>query len=225
MSPRDVLRATGPLALIFWGGLLCVFDLTFTQTTNGQGFKCDVLNDAVGTLLIAVGVSRLAALPVPGRYRSAMRFVQLVAILAVLNAVRAHFVVPLPAAVQAALALFGLVTLAAIVTFCVAMRWLCEHAGLRAAARSWAVTTVLFVVIYLLPLGGLYVVMAGAAATGREFQLKLGPAALLLVLVFAIPLIHLFVSTVRMRRAAEEAAAVKPPPDALPPRSPSGGEP
>ena len=37
-----------PAELIFWGGLLCIFDITFGQTTNGRGFRCDILNDAVG---------------------------------------------------------------------------------------------------------------------------------------------------------------------------------
>lgn len=32
-------RAITPLRMIFWGGLLCIFDLTFTETTNGTGFK------------------------------------------------------------------------------------------------------------------------------------------------------------------------------------------
>jgi hypothetical protein len=93
--------------------------------------------------------------------------------------------------------------LVAIVTFCVAMRWFCEEAQLRKAARSWRVTTILFVVIYLLPLGLLYVMMALAIVSGRSFNVNLGPAGLLLLPVFAIPLIHLFVSTSRMRHDVE----------------------
>lgn len=209
MNEHGVKQAIIPLRLIFWGGLLCIFDFTFSQTTNGRGFKFDVLNDALGTILIAVGVFQLSALPVQDRYGTVMKFVQVVSVLAVLDAIRDHFIMPLPPVVHFALNLFGLVTLAAIVAFCVAMRWFCEEAHLLEASRSWSVTTVLFVVIYLVPLGLLYVLTAVAIASGTSFNLNLGPVGLLLLPVFAIPLIHLFVSTSRMKRAAEAVAVVE----------------
>jgi hypothetical protein len=189
--------------MIFWGGLLCVFDISFSQTTNGNGFTFDILNDALGTILIAVGVFRLAAIGVHSRYTNVMGFVQIVSILAVLNAIRAQFITPLPDAVQIALNLFAVITLVAIVAFCVAMRWFSEEADLPEATRSWSVTVTLFVVIYLVPLGSLYIMGAVAIASGTTFNIELGPAGLLLLAVFAIPLIHLFVSTSRMKRAAE----------------------
>jgi hypothetical protein len=36
LTADDVRRAVKPLRLIFWGGLLCIFDFTFGQTTNGR---------------------------------------------------------------------------------------------------------------------------------------------------------------------------------------------
>jgi hypothetical protein len=48
MIKLSIKHAVAPLRMIFWGGLLCVFDITFSQTTNGQGFKFDILNDALG---------------------------------------------------------------------------------------------------------------------------------------------------------------------------------
>ena len=62
-----VNQAITPLRLIFWGGLLCIFDFHLTQTTNGHGFKFDVLSDALGSILIAVGVFRLGAIPIHDR--------------------------------------------------------------------------------------------------------------------------------------------------------------
>jgi hypothetical protein len=32
MNAQSVQSAITPLRMIFWGGLLCIFDLTFTQT-------------------------------------------------------------------------------------------------------------------------------------------------------------------------------------------------
>ena len=52
-----VNQAITPLRLIFWGGLLCIFDFHLTQITNDHGFKFDVLSDALGTILITVGAS------------------------------------------------------------------------------------------------------------------------------------------------------------------------
>jgi hypothetical protein len=206
----SVRRAITPLRMIFWGGLLCIFDITFTQTTNGRGFKCDILDDTLGAILITVGVFKLSAIAVHGRYSTVMRFVQVVSVLAVLNTICAHFIMPLPPIVHVVLNLFALVTLLAIVAFCIAMRWFCMEGGLSAAAQSWNVTTWLFVLIYLFPLGLLYLVTAVAMALGQSFNINLGPAGLLLLPVFVVPVVHLFVSTSRMKRGAETLVSASP---------------
>ena len=210
MTQLPVKQAIAPLRMIFWGGLLCIFDFNISQTTNGQGFKFDILNDALGTALIAFGVFSLASAPVHRRYASVMTFVLVVSVLAVLDALRDHLIVPLPSPIYMLLNLFNLACLAAIVAFCVAMRWYCEEAKLPHAAASWSVTTILFVVIYLLPLGLLYLAGMFAMLTGTSFNFNLGPAGLLLLPVFAIPMIHLFVSTSRMSRAAEAVREWEP---------------
>jgi hypothetical protein len=95
---------------------------------------------------------------------------------------------------------------AATVVFCVAMRWLSTAASLETSARSWSTTILLFVVIYLIPLGGFHLVGTVAMFTGTEFQFNLGPAILLLMVVFVAPLIHFFLSTSRMGREARTHA-------------------
>ena len=154
--------------------------------------------------MIAYGVFLLASAPVNRRYSSVMTFVKIVSALAVLDAIRDHFIMPLPPPVHVLQTAFGLACLGAIIAFCVAMRWYCEEAQLPQAAASWSVTTMLFVVIYLLPLGLLYLAGIYAMLSGTSFSFNLGPVGLLVLPVFAIPLIHLFVSTSRMSRAAEE---------------------
>lgn len=39
MNELAVRGAIGPLRMIFWSGLLCIFDVKMSQTTNGQGFQ------------------------------------------------------------------------------------------------------------------------------------------------------------------------------------------
>lgn len=209
MNKQIVEQTVTPLRLIFWGGLLCIFDFNFSQATNGRGFQFDVLNDALGMILITVAVFRLSRLVVHDRYATVMKFVQIVSVLALLDALRKHVVMPLPPVAYFAFNLFGIVTVAAAVAFCVAMRWFCEEADLPGPARSWSVTTLLFAALNVIPLGLLYVMAASAVASGTSFNFDLGPFGALLLPVFVIPLVHLFVSTSRMTRAAEAVASVE----------------
>jgi len=202
MNHQSVQRAITPLRLIFWGGLICVIDLKFSETTNGVGIQLDLLDDALGAVLIAVGVFKLSAIVVNHRYATVMLFVQVVSILFVVDAVFDHFVMPLSPPLRVAGEVFDFVTLLAIVAFCVAMRWFCETATLYRAAYSWWVTTFLFVVFYVVPLCLVELVRIPAMASGRILNLDLGLSCLLLPLL-VVPITHLFVSTSRMKRAAE----------------------
>lgn len=195
-----VNQAITPLRLIFWGGLLCIFDFHLT----GQGFRFDVVSDVLGTLLIAVGVFRLGAIPIHDRYKSKMRFVKVVSVIGVLDALQDHFVPPLLPFGYLAFNLFGVLNLAAVIVFCIAMRWFCEETKLLEAAQSWSTTTVLFVLMYAVPLGLLYLIMTLNGATATPDNFDLGPFVLLALPLFAIPLIHVFVSTSRMKRAATQ---------------------
>ena len=208
MDEQSIRQAITPLKLVFWGGLLCLFDFTFSTTSGGEGFKFDILNDAVGAVLIAVGVFKLSAISVHARYGRIMTFVKVISVLAVADAVRDHFVLDLSPAAALVLHLFSLAGLAAIVAFCVAMRWFSQEAALNRAVQSWRVTTWLFVIIYAIPLGILQVVHCGALLAGESFFINLGPAVLLLLPVFFAPIVHLFISTSRMKREAENLSAM-----------------
>ena len=59
----------------------------------------------------------------------------------------------------------------------------------------------LFVIVYLVPLGFLDVASIVATLADTHWHVDLGPPGLLLIPVFVIPIIHLFVSTSRMKRA------------------------
>jgi hypothetical protein len=195
MFPPDVLKAVGPLRLIFWGGLICVFDVKV------NGF--DFLNDFIGAGLVAWGVLALSGIHVHARYRSRMNFVSVVAVLSMLEAFLAHFPIPSDP-VNFVFAVLGLIAMISTVLFCVAMRWFCEEAQLDGCIESWRTTTVLFILIYCVPLGLFYFAVAIAILLQESFSIKLGAAGLLLIPVFFLPLIHLFISTSRMRQAAAQ---------------------
>jgi hypothetical protein len=203
LSWQHVHAAVTPLRLIFWGGLLWIFDVSFSSTVNGEGWRFDLLNDTLGAILITIGVFRLAAAPVGGRFRAVMTFVKVVAVASVVETALKHLVFAHPAPLAFALGALSLAQLAATILFCLAMRWFCDAAAIPPVARSWRVTFLLFATIYALPLGLLYLASLFALMTGGTFHLNLGVGGLLLLPVFAVPLVHLFVSTSRMKRAAD----------------------
>ncbi|MGE5612270.1 MAG: hypothetical protein ACM359_23685 [Bacillota bacterium] len=210
MTTDVILSMIRPLRLIFWGGLVWLLDFRLQHQFNGWGIRFDILNDAIGTGMIAVGVFRLAKMWDDRRYARAMRIVQIIAVLSVAKAVLENFVVPIPMFVGALLTLFTVCQFMAMVVFCMAMRWFCQGAWLDSAARSWLITAGLFLGIYVLLLGLLYLYSFVAAWRGSPLILTLPasshwPRVQLLVVmngVFLVPIIHLFVSTSAMVRAA-----------------------
>jgi len=207
LSSDHIHAAIKPLRLIFWGGILWIFDLTFSTTTNGSGYRCDVLDDTVGTILIAIGVFRLSRAGVHGNYSTLMLIVRLTILASIIETAMKHFIFAYPAPLDFLLNVLGLCQLTAIILFCVAMKQFCAEANLQKVAASWQVTFLLFCFIYVLPLGFMYLAALIALLAGTSFNVNLGVAGLLLLPVFAAPLIHFFVSTSRMRRAADSAVA------------------
>ncbi|MFO0933150.1 MAG: hypothetical protein U1E39_10640 [Planctomycetota bacterium] len=216
MGHDDVRAAVRPLRWIFWGGLLCVIDVHYSTVTDGRGWRFDVLNDVVGMALILAGLVRLLAVRVHDRYATVLRVCIAVAVLELLDAVREHVIQPWPESVRVAVAVLQLLAFASTALFCVAMRWMCDAHGLPEASRSWRTTLLLFLVVWLIPLGGVQIAVLVAMATGSPWQMDLGSAValfVLLVLVMLVPLVHFFVSTSRTARAAEGAVPAMPDPD------------
>ena len=206
-AENPILRTVAPLRLIFWGGLLLIFDFSFFHTSNGEGFSFDILNDTVGAILITTGASRLAVLDsafhgIDPRYSKAMQFVTIVSFVAIADTFLDHFVFDRPDGLVLITTLFSLVSLLAIVVFCSCMVWVSRWGNLYRSQQSWTVTKWLFAGIYLVPLGLFYIVSLHAVATDSSFDIDLGIYGIPLLFVFAAPVIHLFISTSRMRGEA-----------------------
>jgi hypothetical protein len=198
--------------MIFWGGLLVIFDLKFSETANGRGFIFDILNDVVGAILILVGVCRLCAIPMPSgrKYLQGMRFVQIAAMLGLSKTVYSVYIHPTSALVDVLMNVIGLAALAGIVVFCMCMRSLARQAGMDRAQRAWNITLILFIVLLCLPVGLLYLAMLGVMLHAiPSFHFDLGPAGLLLLLVFAAPVVSLFISTSIMKKSAQDSSGLQ----------------
>ncbi|MHC4896423.1 MAG: hypothetical protein ACYTGW_04875 [Planctomycetota bacterium] len=181
------------LQTIFWGGLLCVVDFKI------NGF--DILNDVLGWALIAYGVFGLAKQPCDDVYDTMMMFARIVVALATVSAV----VEQVDGNLWHFDTLIGAVILAGIYVFCRAMVRLCIRYSWFLAEASWRTTGVLFLVIYVIPLGFIYLgALAAIVTESNPFAFSLPPVWVIpVIVVFFIPLIHLFVSTMRMKREAE----------------------
>ncbi|HEX7896938.1 MAG TPA: hypothetical protein VF950_04215 [Planctomycetota bacterium] len=159
VSARDLRRAVPALRLIFWGALINLVDIR----VNGV----DLLNDIVGTTLVATGAWTLSALRVDEIYRRGMLFAKVVAILSLAGAVL-ELARPTPFTRGCAEAV-GLLEIAGMTVACAMMVRLSRAAELPDVAAHWSRTLKWFLWIEV---GLLGLIRAGAAlwlAAGRPF--------------------------------------------------------
>ena len=196
---------TASLRYVFWGLLIYILDISIDRTVDGQGWKFDFFNDFIGMLMITWGVWRLGQVNVSPRYQTVMCFVKWVSVLLCLDALDAHFVYVESPFSYFLSTVLNITALIAAVFFCRAMGWLSSLMAFRKSAESWQTTALLFLLVYLVPLGLFYCVSGIAFAMGTSISLvsSIGLVAMLLVPIFALPLLHLFMSTSRMQAEAE----------------------
>jgi hypothetical protein len=212
-----IIHTAPPLRRIFWGALLVLLDVTYTWTSNGEGFRVDFLSDTVGLVLIIAAVTRLGDIRMGSSYVSRMRFIRWVSILLLLESLMQHFIFDTPWLLTFLSSVLGIATIVAVLWFCACMRDVCREAMLAEAARIWHRTLVLFLVVYGIPWGLLLIAALIAMVTGRPFHFDLGPAGgLLFVAVFVVPLLSFFSATATMARSAEEMPAATPEAATLP---------
>ncbi|MHC4714994.1 MAG: hypothetical protein ACYTAN_17265 [Planctomycetota bacterium] len=205
IAPQLATRVITSLRLVFWGGLLVVLDLTITS----GGFTVDILNDFVGMILVSVGVWRLSEIRFDERYTSAMTFARVVAVIATIGCFIKMIMPGLPPVLALLIQMFQVITVIALVAFCISMRRLCDAGMLSRAAASWKMTTALVVLMYLVPLVLALGPSIAMGIQGKTYKYDIGFfPALLLVAVFLIPLVHFFVSTSRMKRGIAARGSV-----------------
>jgi hypothetical protein len=209
----SIHQAIVPLRLIFWGGLLCVLDFSISNTTtiNGQivsGYKFDFLNDFLGMLLVTLGIHRLMQFDLDTTYRANMIVVFVVALVNCFIAFADHFVFDTPTPLALLLALFSIATLVATILFCTAMLQLADAYGMWHSSVSWRFTRLLVIAIWVVPFGLLNLLMLGVLLTGRSFHFSIGWFMVLVLLTMLVPLVHLFISTSRMKNEAEQAPVI-----------------
>lgn len=201
MHAFDAWIARNALGKIFWGTLICVLDFHFSQTSNGSGFRFDVISDVVGTAMIAWGLGQLRPLVPDATYAGILSFCQAVAVFAVLDALIDHIIAPWPLPFRLLSIVFSLFCLVAIYRFCYAMQLLCRSLALSQVEQSWRLSGGLFLWLNLIPAVILHVVSLPVMFSRNRVNLDLGPLAIVILIAACIPLVHILVSIWRTRAA------------------------
>lgn len=201
-SVQETQRIISALRLIFWGGLICLLDFNIGTF--------DVINDFIGAVMLTWGVFKMSRMAVHSRYTQAMLFTKIVAVIFCVDTLIDQLSVFTYALNQIdgiflliGSSLLGIAQVTAATVFCMAMRGLSMEMNLMEAAQSWRKTTILFSVIYLIPLGLFYFVSMISGLMGESFHFNLGILGLPLLILFFVPLIHFFFSTNRMKSNAQ----------------------
>lgn len=200
-NPRDVIAA---MRWIFWGGLLCIFDITTQWVSTGSagatGWRIDWLPDALGVMLILAGLRVLARFPLGLSYSRVLSAGVATAWVSLVISLVKFRVMYEPPAWKLFLSLFSITRLVVITLFCGALARLAVSLGASAATRSFMTTRAAFVMLYVLPLAVFYS-MVPLAMLGMKVNLDIdGTAAIALLALLAVPLLHFYVSTSRLQR-------------------------
>jgi len=199
MPLLDAWTARSALDKIFWGTLICVLDFYFSQTVNGSGFRFDVISDVVGAALIAWGLAQLRPLVADSVYAGIMSFCQIIAIVAVLEALVNHVITDWPLPVRLLSIAFSLVCLLAIYRFCFAMQLFCRSLGLFEIDTRWRTSQTLF--LWLLMVPALLIQSVGLLDMfgSKGWSLNLGPGAIIVAIAALVAVVHILLSIRRTR--------------------------
>ncbi|MEM7457136.1 MAG: hypothetical protein AAF456_22530 [Planctomycetota bacterium] len=211
---KNPTAAISALRFIFWGGLLCLLDIHFTQTSsyNGveSGFRFDLLNDVFGMILIWLGVLGLSRFEVNASYAKEMSFIKMACLVGTIVAVDGHFLYEDPTLIALLRVAAGMVTLAATFLFCVSMKRFADTYGLPTSSRSWKTTRNLVLVLWVAPVGLSHTISILGLVTGSDTAFNLGLLALPILLMMLVPLVHIFISTSRMKNEIESGGHLMP---------------
>ena len=203
---RRLTKAITPLRSIFWGGLLCILDFNVFVQLGNQRSSFDILNDALGMMLIAGGVIVLAAQKVDPLYDWLMSSVSAVAFVFTVGAFVKQLQPEFFLRVQPLMPFFRVIGLASTVAFCVSMHRLSGTLSAWTIERSWKITCSLFVFCVLVP-GVILATLTLLVPTGAPL---VAYSTILVIPGFLVAFVHLFLSTSRMAAFARAHEPTRP---------------
>lgn len=226
-SPAPPWAIRGPLLAASFALVFLAIDarIWWTSTVHGpggwteRGWSFDLVPDVIGALIAIIALPRIArVMPSPG-WRTAMHLITVIMFAGLIVAIADHW---RPGGeLDVKRRLLAVAELISLSVFIVGMHAFCSHHRLTGAARSWTVTLILTLVIWVLPalarhLAHLAIDLQVAGPNGlavelvnvRIPQLDIVSAAAMAIIALAVgvlimllPLIHFIMSASRTRRA------------------------
>lgn len=192
------------MGLIAIGSIVVLLDFTFSISTNGSGFRFDVINDVIGMLLILVGLVRLASFRIDSQYDSTFRFLKTVALICCFEAGFNHFIfaTPEPWILSFAILILGLAKLVAVIYFCRSMIRLSQHYLLPQSAASWTETMKWVGLFWVVPMLIILSLSGYTLMINPRAEFNLGVFFLPAIALMLLPVIRLFSAISVMRREA-----------------------
>jgi uncharacterized membrane protein len=194
-------QARGPLLAIIWGGLLYLLDLSYSQTTGGEGFRLDLLDDTLGVALILYALSKLSSLLDDDLYHKSMQFAQGVAVIELVRSLDAHWIYQRSGAISLLITVVATLVPLGLLLFSFAMRRLCEALEeLTAISSSWTTTLWLVGLIYVIPTLLFLLNRVFDAFDWPVLQADLTLLGLIVLVLGFLPALHLLLSVWRTQR-------------------------
>jgi len=197
---RGLGRFERPLNLIFWGGLFIILDFNLFTQVGSHRSSIDILPDAVGFVLVAVGFGILAF----GKFFTGTFDLVITGVAAAFAVFAAMSLSTWFNPALERLAPWGGAALGAVggfslLAFSFAMRSVALRFGLLSLAKAWLTIGLLFLAFYTLP-QAFFLIPA--------FSKMLGVYAMLFFIPSLIPFIGMFLAALQMKRIA--SGVIKP---------------
>jgi hypothetical protein len=202
-----------PLSLIFWGALICIIDLTIKhEDARGQGLQFDIVNDAVGWLMIGTALLSLRKVWADQHHQSVMTFCIVMTGINLGLALVLHIVFDAPWLIEVIFVLILFVTFLAAIMFCHAMGNICRTIELPDVETNWRLTSRLIWFLWILPAAIILIVGAALGARNDATTEPANPLAVCgymigMMLLLIAPMVYFGIAIYHMKIALIERRA------------------
>jgi hypothetical protein len=138
---NDILSS---LRLFFWGGLLCLCDVSIKYPQYGNGFKIDILSDTVGLLLILFGLFKIKNTCFELKCQSLYYFTVIMSTSYLLVSIHNHFIYSVPKPIIAIISLITICYYISILVFYVIMIRVFKYFDLSFPIKLWKSNLIIF---------------------------------------------------------------------------------
>ncbi|WP_046757630.1 hypothetical protein [Kordia jejudonensis] len=182
------------LKLIIIGTLLIMFDFYYSSTTNGTGFKIDIINDVIGAFMIYIATTRMSKIEMKNfTYYRLMSFVNIATMVLIFVSIYDFFIFNEPTFMTLIIQCLGIITTIGVLFFFAAMTYFTEEKLLESSFEKMKIARNLIFWIYVLPTFLLAIPIFGNLlfkSSAFSFHYDGGWGILILILFIFVPIFY-----------------------------------